>query len=190
MKLLRKLMISMILLTMIISVSIGDLVLIKSYASTNDFTMAKVTDQLSLRITLMEEKYVKYLQFKNWVVAITANESDWNATALTISNIVIMAILVAVVITSLVRYRVISRLIIKPIRALENQVSMAADGDMTHHVEFRTKDEIEQLGKSYNVMSENQKKILISYIYFSGLIASPDELTNSDARFTIKLNEF
>lgn len=185
MKLLRKLMIIIILLIIITSISIGDLVLIKSYISTNDLMMAKVTDQLSLRITLAEEKYVKYQQFKNWVVAITTNESDWNVTALNLSNIVIIAILV-IVITSLVRDRVISRLIIKPIRTLGNSMSKGTDVDMTHHVEVRTKDEIEQLGKSYNITSENQKEILISYIYFSGLIASADKLTSLVARVTIK----
>ncbi|MBI9014965.1 MAG: methyl-accepting chemotaxis protein [Clostridiales bacterium] len=127
-----------------------------------------------------EKKYVKYQQFENWAIAITANQSDLNATALSIRNMVIVTILVAIVIASLVGYIVINRLIIKPIGILERSMSKAGEGDLTHHVEIRTKDEIQQLGESYNMMLDNQKEILNRIIYISqDLSASAEELTAS-----------
>jgi len=127
-----------------------------------------------------EDKYVKFQQFENWAIAITANESDLNATALSIRNMVIITILVAIAIASLVGYIVINRLIIKPIRTLENSMSKAGNGDLTHQVDIHTKDEIEQLGKSYNMMLDNQKEILNRVIYISqDLSASAEELTAS-----------
>lgn len=125
-------------------------------------------------------KTVKSKNFYHWSLVITANDSDLQITAKEIMKITIFAVLISIVIAIVVGYFLINGSIIKPIRILEESMSKAGDGDLTHPVEIHTKDEIEELGHAYNQMLENQRETLLSICSISNdMSSSAEELTAS-----------
>lgn len=127
-----------------------------------------------------EAKTVKYRNFYNWSLVITVNDSDLNKTSIEIIMITIYSILAAIVVATLIGYIVINTSIIKPVRILEESMAKAGKGDLTHPVQIVTKDEIEELGHSYNSMLENQRDTLQGISGISNnMSASAEELTAS-----------
>lgn len=125
-------------------------------------------------------KSVKFKNFYNWTLVITADDKDLERTSTVIMYWVIAVIIIAIVVSSVVGFLLINGSIIKPIRVLEASMSKAGDGDLTHPVAIKTKDEIEELGRSYNQMLDNQRATLMSISSISSdMSSSAEELTAS-----------
>ena len=125
-------------------------------------------------------KLVRYRNFGNWSLVITVDESDLNATSIEIVKMTIAMIVVAVIVASVIGFLIINFSIIKPIRLLETSMAKAGEGDLTFPVDIKTKDEIEELGVSYNKMLENQKNTLSQINTISSdMASSAEELTAS-----------
>ncbi|WP_240839351.1 methyl-accepting chemotaxis protein [Acidaminobacter sp. JC074] len=125
-------------------------------------------------------KIVRYKNFENWSLVITVDEDDLNSTSIGIMTVTIYMIIAAVILASLVGFAVVHFSIIKPIRLLEESMAKAGEGDLTSPVEIKTKDEIEELGHSYNKMLENQRATLSQINDISNsMAASAEELTAS-----------
>jgi len=125
-------------------------------------------------------KLVRYRNFGNWSLVITVDESDLNATSIEIVKMTIIMSVVAVIVASIIGYIIINYSIIKPIRLLETSMAKAGEGDLTFPVDIKTKDEIEELGTSYNKMLENQKNTLSQINTISSdMASSAEELTAS-----------
>lgn len=127
------------------------------------------------------EKFVSYSQIgSNWTLAITANVDEITATSNEILKITILVIVIVILLSLILGYFTVNKLVIKPIRNLQISMKNAGEGDLTQKVNIKTKDELEILGQSYNQMIENQKNIILDISHVSqDMSAAAEELTAS-----------
>ncbi|MBC8060425.1 MAG: methyl-accepting chemotaxis protein [Clostridiaceae bacterium] len=105
-------------------------------------------------------KYVRFASAGNWVVAMTANQSDLMAPVYAIrNNTIIIGLISLLVVMSLV-FLFITKNVTSPIEKLEKLMYKAGNGDLTVICDIKTKDEIEALGCSFNEMIKNQSSII------------------------------
>ncbi|OEH92735.1 hypothetical protein BFG57_01650 [Bacillus solimangrovi] len=94
-----------------------------------------------------------------WIIGIAYDENSLYTTAnkaqLTIFLISAFSILIAIVVVYFV-----SKLFVKPIILLKEQVNRVAKGDLTAHVEVTSKDEIGQLTDDFNSMVQHMRKLI------------------------------
>jgi methyl-accepting chemotaxis protein len=143
--------------------------------------VAKTNDTGSSYYTYKgDKKFAEFQNVGNWMLVITADESDLTKTATGIRNITIIVIIFAIIISSIISYFLVKFIIISPLKKLEASMEAAGEGDLTKAVDIKSKDELERLGNSFNRMIENQSAILTSINTISGdLNASAEELTAS-----------
>ncbi|KUP09988.1 hypothetical protein Q73_00140 [Bacillus coahuilensis m2-6] len=97
--------------------------------------------------------------FTNWVVGAAYDESALKAMAQSIiNNIFLIAIIVLVI--SAAGAVFLARSIVKPIDILKKEVNNVASGDLTGHVNIRSKDELGTLGKDFNTMTDKMRELL------------------------------
>lgn len=127
------------------------------------------------------DKHVAFTRITdNWALAVTANEDELTVTSQEILKLTIIVIILVFILSIGLGYLVVNRMIVKPIKKLQNSMEKAGQGDLTQVIELKTKDEIEILGNSFNLMVENQKNILSEINQVSqDMSASAEELTAS-----------
>lgn len=100
-------------------------------------------------------KMAAYAPAGPWSVVVTANEDDYMSAAYNIRWstvwLTLMAIAVALVITFF-----FSRTIVKPIRNLQRLMGKVGEGDLTVRSQYRSKDEVGALAKSFDEMMAEQ----------------------------------
>jgi methyl-accepting chemotaxis protein len=125
-------------------------------------------------------KFAEFQNVGNWMLVITADKADLTKTATDIRNITIIVIIISIVVASVISYFLVKFVIMIPLKKLESSMEAAGEGDLTNLVDIKTKDELENLGNSFNRMIENQRVTLTSINTISSdLTASAEELTAS-----------
>ncbi len=109
-----------------------------------------------------KNKYVKYIQVENWVLAVTANESDLTAVSDSIRNLTILIVILSVVICGIVGYFLVQGFIVEPIQIIENAMKKASNGDLDISLENESKDEIGSLSRSFMSMLDNIHHVIES----------------------------
>jgi len=107
-------------------------------------------------------KYTVFQPVDNWVIAITANYNEYMASALGIRNNTIIIVIISIIIAMAGAYLYSTMGIINPIKKLEKLMRQAGDGNLTVHININSKDEIEELGNSFNDMIKHQDEIVRS----------------------------
>ncbi|MBI9012484.1 MAG: HAMP domain-containing protein [Clostridiales bacterium] len=107
-----------------------------------------------------DKKVIQFQHIENWALIITANESDLKATSIEIRNITAITILVGVILSTLVSYFLVSKIITKPLSVLETAMEMAGNGDLNVAVDVYSKDEIGHLSRSFLKMIDALKDVL------------------------------
>ena len=107
-----------------------------------------------------DSKYVRYQQIENWALVITANDDDLNATSIAIRNATILIIIIGLLISTLISYILVKRIITNPISELESAMSSAGNGDLNIYLNNHSKDEIGSLSKSFMKMIDSLKDVL------------------------------
>ena len=105
-------------------------------------------------------KYVVFQPVGNWVIAVTAQYNEYMSAALSIRNYTIIISLISIIIAMICAYTYSTIGIINPIKKLERLMRSAGEGDLTVKIDIQSKDEIEELGKSFNEMIKHQDKIV------------------------------
>ncbi len=105
-------------------------------------------------------KYVVFQPVGNWVIAVTAQYDEYMSAALSIRNYTIIISLISIIIAMICAYTYSTIGIINPIKKLERLMRSAGEGDLTVKIDIQSKDEIEELGKSFNEMIKHQDQIV------------------------------
>lgn len=105
-------------------------------------------------------KYTVFQPVGNWVIAVTANYNEYMASALEIRNNTLIIIIISIIISMIGAYLYSTKGIINPIKELEKLMKRAGRGDLTVKIDIKTRDEIEQLGNSFNEMIKHQDEIV------------------------------
>ena len=105
-------------------------------------------------------KYVTFKPAASWVVAVNAPYNEYMAAALKIKNYTIIIAILAIFMAMIVAYIFSQKGIIGPIKRLEKSMKLAGGGDLTVQVNIKSKDEIGQLGESFNAMIRHQEVIV------------------------------
>ncbi|NLT96474.1 MAG: methyl-accepting chemotaxis protein [Clostridia bacterium] len=104
-------------------------------------------------------KFVRFEPAANWVLCITANYDEYMAAANQIklrTFLIVGAFLVLAVVVSIF----IANNIVNPIKQLQVLMEKAGNGDLTVKSAIKTRDEIRDLGESFNKMISSQKEIV------------------------------
>ncbi|MEO3943857.1 methyl-accepting chemotaxis protein [Gorillibacterium sp. CAU 1737] len=105
-------------------------------------------------------KYVSSQPAANWTISTTANYNEYMEPAFAIRNDTLLISIICFVIAIALSYVLSHYGIIRPLKRLEDAMTRAGDGDLTVHVAIRTKDELESLGRSFNVMIDKQEELI------------------------------
>ena len=105
-------------------------------------------------------KYVSFQPVKGWVVAITANYDEYMSAANGIKSSTILTLGISIIIALALAFIYTQWSIISPIRNLQGLMNKAGQGDLTVFANISTKDEIQDLGESFNQMIIHQSEIV------------------------------
>lgn len=105
-------------------------------------------------------KYVHFIPVGKWTLAVTANYDDFMAPAIRIQRISIGVAAVALLAAMLVAWITTKRGLVDPILLLNRAMLRAGNGDLTPRVTIRSKDEIQELGDTFNTMMDMQSGIV------------------------------
>ncbi|ATP40640.1 methyl-accepting chemotaxis protein [Solibacillus sp. R5-41] len=94
-----------------------------------------------------------------WTVAAVYKEANLHATATDIQKIIFFITACILVVTFIVLYFFISRMI-KPLYTLGTLMGRVSNGDLTVHIQVKTQDEIGRLAHHFNNMITNMKEIV------------------------------
>lgn len=86
-------------------------------------------------------------------------ESSKEASASKLFNIIWLAVLSAVVLSSIVAYYFAQRILIKPLSEINNAAKKLAKGEVEKRVYIDSEDEIGELADSFNIMAESLEKV-------------------------------
>jgi methyl-accepting chemotaxis protein len=126
------------------------------------------------------EKYVYYLPLGEWTLAITADKAEAMASATTIRYIMCIAVVLALTIAIVLAVFFTNKGIIKPVKELEEMMQLAGEGDLRLRSHIQTGDEIESLGKIFNLMMEDQSGIIKNVrLGVSNLTSSSNDIATS-----------
>jgi len=127
-----------------------------------------------------DSKYVKFIHIENWALIITANDDDLNATSRSIRNVTFFTILIGIILSTIVSYYLVKRIITGPITELETAMASAGNGDLQVHVRNKSKDEIGNLSRSFMKMIDSLKDVLSTINVASEQVSSgSDQLSDS-----------
>ncbi|MVX65802.1 HAMP domain-containing protein [Clostridium chromiireducens] len=107
-------------------------------------------------------KYVVFQPADNWVIAVTAEYNEYMSAALGIRYNTIIIVIISIIVAMLCAYLYSTKGIINPIKSLEKLMKRAGEGDLTVRISIKSKDEIEELGNSFNEMIKHQDEIVRS----------------------------
>lgn len=123
-----------------------------------------------------------------WKIAIMIPESEVyaeiNETASKMAMTVVAVMLIMTIIVFL-----ISSSITKPIIKLNKAAAQVAAGDMTYKVDIKSKDEIGQLAKSFNIMTDNIKQLVQEINELSNSVVSYTGLMTSSSHQAVSISE-
>lgn len=114
-----------------------------------------------------------------WKIAIVQPEAEVYAEVTDMANKLAMAVVAVLLIMSIVVFLIAST-ITKPVVLLNEAAAKVAAGDLTYKVNIKSKDEIGQLAKSFNAMTDNIKMLVEEINTLSHTVASyTDQMTSS-----------
>jgi methyl-accepting chemotaxis protein len=126
------------------------------------------------------KKYVAFQPAGNWVIAATAEYNDYMSSAMSIGNYTVIIMIISIIIAMICAYLYSTKGIINPINKLERLMKRAGEGDLTVKMNIDRKDEIAELGMSFNNMIHHQDEIVRNVLNASEqLTAASEEMAAS-----------
>jgi len=135
-------------------------------------------------------KFVSFQPAGKWIVATTANYSEYMAPATEIRNKTILITGVFIVVALLVAYFLTIIGLIRPINKLQKAMALAGEGDLTVHTSIRTGDELQALSNSFNAMIDKQEAIIEKVRSGSEILTSmSEEMAASSEEISASIEE-
>ncbi|MNB82425.1 Methyl-accepting chemotaxis protein McpA [compost metagenome] len=135
-------------------------------------------------------KFVSFEPAGNWVVATTANYSEYMKPAAEIRTTTLLVVVSFIVIALLLGYFFTTRYIINPVKKLQAAMSRAGNGDLTVHTAIHTRDELQALSESFNAMIDKQEAIIKKVRHGSEALTSmSEEMAASSEEISASIEE-
>lgn len=136
------------------------------------------------------KKYAAFEKADNWIVGVTADYNDYMSSAISIRNYTIIIMIISIIIAMLCSYLYSTVRIINPIKKLEKLMKCAGEGDLTVKADIKSKDEVEELGNSFNNMIGHQDEIVRNVLNASEqLTAASEEMAASSEEISATTEE-
>ncbi len=123
-----------------------------------------------------------------WKLAIALPEAEVYAEVTDTANKLAMTVVAVLLIMSIVVF-LISSSITNPVIKLNKAAAQVAAGDLTSRVDIRTKDEIGQLAKSFNTMTDNIKQLVQEINSLSNSVSSYTGQMTSSSHQAVTISE-
>ncbi|AIQ48036.1 chemotaxis protein [Paenibacillus sp. FSL R7-0273] len=135
-------------------------------------------------------KFVSFEPAGSWVVATTANYDEYMKPASEIRTTTLLVVVSFIVIALLLGYAFTTRNIITPVKKLQAAMSLAGNGDLTVHTAIHTRDELQALSESFNVMIDKQEAIIRKVRHGSETLTSmSEEMAASSEEISASIEE-
>ncbi|MBM7871286.1 methyl-accepting chemotaxis protein [Clostridium pascui] len=138
-----------------------------------------------------KKKYASYDTSKitGWKLLATLNESELTSDINKIKNVTIIMILIVIVIATLISI-FLSGGIAKNIAKLKEVFKKASEGNLTIKIDIKSKDELGQLGRDFNLMMASISKLLSDVKYSSlTVLESATSLASMSEETTASISE-
>lgn len=124
-------------------------------------------------------------ELTGWKIGGTMYTSEISDSASPIFNKTLITVMISLIIGAVVTFFII-RSIVQPIRRLVGSTLAISEGDLTHEIEVKGKDEIAELAASFKNMTDNLKEIITQVdMNTEQVAAAAEELTASSDETTI-----
>lgn len=108
------------------------------------------------------ERYSVFKKINNDILVIVIPTDEFISPLNTLRIIIIIVLLITLLIASGLIFITTEKLIIRPISSLVNTMELAGQGNLNISLEVKSKDEIGALVKSYNIMLDNIKNLVLN----------------------------
>ncbi|HYF75146.1 MAG TPA: methyl-accepting chemotaxis protein, partial [Candidatus Nitrosocosmicus sp.] len=137
-----------------------------------------------------ESKVVSFttVSMSGWKIGIVQPETEVYAAVTDMTNKLAMTVVAVLLIMSIVVFLIASS-ITRPIAVLNKAAARVAAGDLTYKVDVKSKDEIGQLAKSFNTMTDNIKLLVDEINTVSHSVASYTEHMSSSSHQAVTISE-
>jgi methyl-accepting chemotaxis protein len=124
-------------------------------------------------------------ELTGWKIGGTMYTSEIKDSASPIFNKTLITVVIALIVGTVVTFFIIRSIVI-PIRRLVGSTLAISEGDLTHEIEVKGKDEIAELAVSFKNMTDNLKEIITQVdMNTEQVAAAAEELTASSDETTI-----
>ncbi|WP_312027305.1 methyl-accepting chemotaxis protein [Paenibacillus typhae] len=135
-------------------------------------------------------KYVSFEPAGSWIVATTANYSEYMKPAAEIRTTTLIVVVSFILVALLLGYFFTTRNIINPVKKLQAAMSLAGNGDLTVHTAIHTRDELQSLSDSFNAMIDKQEAIIEKVRHGSAVLTSmSEEMAASSEQISASIQE-
>ncbi len=105
--------------------------------------------------------YIRFLPAGEWILVFQADYDEYMKPALKIGSGTLAIGVSCVLLAMLLAYFISTYNIVKPIQKLQGLMSKVGEGDLKVSASVRTRDEIADLAKSFNLMIKRQSEIVL-----------------------------
>lgn len=124
-------------------------------------------------------------ELTGWKIGGTMYTSEIKDSASPIFNKTLITVVIALIVGTVITFFIILS-IVKPLRRLVDSTLAISEGDLTHEIEVKGKDEIAELAVSFRDMTNNLKEIITQVdMNTEQVAAAAEELTASSDETTI-----
>lgn len=137
-----------------------------------------------------EYKFVSFESVGSWIVATTANYSEYMKPATEIRTTTLIVVVAFILIALLLGYFFTTRSIISPVKKLQTAMTLAGNGDLTVHTAIQSRDELQSLSDSFNAMIDKQEAIIEKVRHGSEALTSmSEEMAASSEEISASIQE-
>jgi methyl-accepting chemotaxis protein len=105
-------------------------------------------------------KYIRYVPAGRWILVLTAPYNEYMGSAIKIKQMTLLIAGSCLIVAMVFAFLISTFNIVNPIKKLQKLMTKAGDGDLTVKAEIKTRDEIADLAKSFNLMISHQNSIV------------------------------
>jgi|GEM_PF-483401 len=150
----------------------------------------------SLDRTIDGEKHlVQYIKLPfledqdEWIIEISTKYDAINSEFNKARNIAIVVLVITIIILAVCIFVSLRLWVLKPIKVLNTYIGYIADGDLTKRLEFKTKDEFNEIAKAYNEATDSLSKVLSNVSDLTLNVSATSEQMTASAQHTAKASE-
>lgn len=140
----------------------------------------------------IEERKISYVETDphwNWIVGVGAYESEFNAGANKVLQLLLLTLGIALIIGGAVVWLFVNRTV-QPLVVMSRQIAKVSKGDLrAEPLTYRSNDEIGRLARDFNTMTDNLRDIIRHVSVTSEQVAASSEELSASAQQSSKATE-